>query len=95
VTPTPDRLDWTDPAAVRLWLHTLRVAWDEAAGVSEDMLRPPRKRSLGPRMHGKLYFDAAGSVESLLAFAGAPESGTGDGEGDTGEGSGEEDTGGG
>ena len=63
-------LDWTDAAAVRLWLDTLREAIDDAAVVSEDMLRAPRERSLGPQMHRQMYGAAARSVASLLAFVG-------------------------
>jgi hypothetical protein len=85
----PDRLDWTDPDAVRLWLTALRDAVGDAAGMAEDMLRAPRARDFGPRVHRRIYRDAAGSVAELLAFAGAgPEGERGDpaGLGDAGGG---------
>jgi hypothetical protein len=47
-------LDFTDPAAVRAWIVDLRVAFDDAAGVTEDMLRRERARSLGHVEHRRL-----------------------------------------
>lgn len=63
------RLDWSDPAAVSRWLLALRVAVDDADDVARDMLRPARRRALGPRLHRSHYSDAARSIRTLLAYA--------------------------
>lgn len=76
------RLNWNDPAAVSRWLLALRVAVDDADEVARDLLRPSRKRSLGPRLHRSLYTDAVRSIRTLLAYAEpAPPNDLGPGEG--------------
>ena len=62
-------LDWKDPAAVRHWLVNMRVAVDDMHAVTEDMLRPKRKRRLGHVQHCDLYHEAHGSTLSLLDYA--------------------------
>ena len=48
------RLDLGDPEAVRRFFVDLRVTIDDAAGVTEDLLRPLRARDLGHREHRRL-----------------------------------------
>jgi hypothetical protein len=56
-------------SAVMSWLDALETAWSDADEAARDMLRPPRRRRLGPHLHRKLYRAAAKSVASLLAYA--------------------------
>lgn len=63
------RLNWQDRAAVSKWLLNLRVAIDDAESVTADMLRPPRRRDLGPRLHREQAREARNAVRQLLAFA--------------------------
>ena len=67
-------LDFTDRAAVRQWLAGLRVAIDDAAGITEDLLRPVRQRDLGQREHERLYTEAAQKIAHLMDYASAPPS---------------------
>ena len=66
------RLDFTDDAAVRAWVADLRVACDDAAGVTEDMLPRGRSRSLGHVEHRRLYREAKAKLAQLLDFADPP-----------------------
>ncbi len=59
------------------WIKLLRTAWDDADAVSQDMLRPPRMRNLGPARHRELYAEAADTIERLLAAP--PDDDGGDG----------------
>jgi hypothetical protein len=68
----PERLDFADPAAVRRWLLDLRVAVDDAGAVTEDALRPLRRRDLGHVKHRQLYRDAREKIASLLDYADPP-----------------------
>jgi hypothetical protein len=74
------RLDWSDAAAVSRWLACLRQGFDDADGVTLDLLLPPRERELGPVLHAKGYGEARAQILAALAYAGAPEAG-GDEEG--------------
>jgi hypothetical protein len=65
----PERLDWADPGAVATWLRNLRTAWDDAASVTEDMLKPERERNLGHAQHRRLFREAQGSIAHLLRHA--------------------------
>ena len=67
-----DRLDFTDAAAVRAWVIDMRVTFDDAAGVTEDMLRRERSRSLGHAEHRRLYREAKAKIAQLLAIAEPP-----------------------
>lgn len=53
--------------APRSLLADLRVAFDDLDAVGLDMLRPPRKRRLGPLEHRRLYREARGTLVRLLA----------------------------
>jgi hypothetical protein len=66
-------LDWSDPIAVSRWLAGLRLAFNDADAVTQDMLRPPRSRELGPALHAHNYGEARQQVLQALAFAEAPE----------------------
>ena len=79
VVSQAERLDLADPAAVRRWLADLRVAVDDSAAVAEDMLRPPRRRDLGPREHRRLYQDAAAKLDALFDHADPPQDSSGSG----------------
>jgi hypothetical protein len=68
------RLDFGDPAALRAWVVDLRVAFDDAAGVTEDMLRRERSRSLGHAEHRRLYREAKKTIAQLLDHADPPGS---------------------
>jgi hypothetical protein len=72
VSRRPERLDFTDPAALRAWIVALRVAFDDAAGVTQDVLRPERKRSLGSVEHRRLFKEAKTTIASLLDYADPP-----------------------
>ncbi len=48
------------------WHRHLRTAFEDADAAARDMLRPPSKRSLGPRQHRRLYGDAVRQIRSLL-----------------------------
>jgi hypothetical protein len=77
-----DRLDFSDPEAVRAWVVDLRVTFDDAAGVTEDMLRRERGRQLGHVEHRRLYREAKKKIAQLLDYAcppgGDPEDEQGD-----------------
>ncbi len=45
-----------------LLLVELRVAFDDADAVSEDMLSRPEDRELGPALHRRNYRDAKGKL---------------------------------
>ena len=64
----PERLDWNDALAVAAWFSNLRTAWEDAAMVAADMLKPPRLRNLGPAEHARLHADASASMSQLLAY---------------------------
>ena len=72
-------LDWNDPAARADWLAKLRVDLHDANAITQDMLRPPRERDLGPALHAKNYGEAWAKVEQLMAYAtgSEPEGGNG------------------
>ena len=65
----PDRLDFGDVEAVRRFVGDLRVAFDDAAGVTEDVLRPLRKRDLGHVEHRRLFTEAREKITHLLDYA--------------------------
>lgn len=67
-----DRLDFTDAAALRQWFADLRVAIDDANGVTDDLLRPLRQRDLGHVEHRRLFLDAKQKIAALLAYADPP-----------------------
>lgn len=53
---------------LRRALVDLRVAFDDADAVTEDMLRAPSKRSLGPVLHASHYAEARGKVLQAHAY---------------------------
>ncbi|MFT3774371.1 MAG: hypothetical protein QM820_54120 [Minicystis sp.] len=57
-----------DPSDPKLhgWLVSLNVALDDIDAISRDMLRPLRRRELGPAKHREMYEDGWGKVMSLL-----------------------------
>ena len=73
-----DTFDPNDPKQLRRLIVNLRVAIDDAHEVTRDMLRPRRKRRLGPVEHRRLYLEAHGSLLSLLAYALGGEPGSGE-----------------
>lgn len=62
-------LDWKNEAAVRRWLVDVRTAFDDADGITSDLLRPMRERDLGHVQHRKLYGDARKALIELLDYA--------------------------
>jgi hypothetical protein len=68
-----ESLDFTDPAAVAVWLAGLRASFDDLDGAVEDMLRPAEERELGPVLHRKHYADARRQVFQALAYAAGDE----------------------
>jgi hypothetical protein len=66
-------LDWKNEAAVRRWLVDVRAAFDDADGITSDMLRPMRERDLGHVQHRKLYGDARKALVELLDYATPPD----------------------
>ncbi len=73
-------LDWHNPIAVSAWLGALRVTLNDLDTVSQDMLRPPRERDLGPRLHAENYRAAWKQVVQAIEYATAPEPDPEDGE---------------
>ena len=53
---------------MRKALVALRVAVDDADGIASDMLRPPRKRELGPVLHRRNYRDARKSIRHGIDY---------------------------
>jgi len=64
-----DRLDFTDPTALRAWVVDLRVACDDLDSVLEDALKPERRRRLGHLEWKRLRREARGKIADLLAYA--------------------------
>ena len=78
-----------DADDMRRGLLALKLAFDDADTVAIDMLRPPRKRELGPVLAKRNYDEARGSFASrfadLMAMAGEePEPGDPSGNGGAG-----------
>ncbi|MFT3766822.1 MAG: hypothetical protein QM820_15095 [Minicystis sp.] len=65
--------DLSDPA-FRGWLVSLNVALDDIDAIARDMLRPPRRRELGPAKHREMYEDGWDKLMSLLGRATEPPS---------------------
>lgn len=55
-----------DRATLRAALVNLRVGFDDADAITEDMLRPPRKRELGPALHADNYRDVKRKIYAIL-----------------------------
>ncbi|MFT3768511.1 MAG: hypothetical protein QM820_23950 [Minicystis sp.] len=55
-----------DRATLRAVLVSLRVGVDDADAITEDMLRPPRLRELGPAKHREMYDDAKTKIYAIL-----------------------------
>jgi hypothetical protein len=81
----PDRLDFGDPTAMRAWFVDLRVAFDDATAVTEDLLRRKRRRTLGHTEHRRLHREAKKTITHLLDYAYPPSGG--EPEGPSGHGS--------
>ena len=70
---TRPSLDWSDPVAVSRWLGGLRVSFADADAAARDMLRPERKRQLGPATHRAHYLAARAQILKAIEYATAPE----------------------
>jgi hypothetical protein len=70
--PESPTLNFDNPAAVAEWLRGLRESLCDADVVTRDMLRPKRKRDLGPKLHREHYEGAWKQVEQSMKRAGAP-----------------------
>ena len=70
---TRPSLDWSDPVEVSIWLAGLRSAFNDADGAALDMLRPERRRELGPALHAEKYRAARAQILQALDFAACPE----------------------
>jgi hypothetical protein len=68
-SPASTHLDWSDAEAVRRWHALARTAQKDLRAVVLDMLRPPRRRSLGPVQHRALSREAMGTLAELLKHA--------------------------
>ena len=66
-------LDWSDPIEVSKWLAGLRLSFNDADAVAEDMLLPPRQRELGPTLHATNYRAARAQIVQALDYATAPD----------------------
>jgi hypothetical protein len=49
------------------------VSFNDADAVALDMLRPPRARELGPKIHARNYRAARAQILEALDYASAPE----------------------
>jgi hypothetical protein len=67
-------LDWSDRAAVRALVLSLRVHLDDLIGVMDDVLAPEQERELGPAQHRRIYDECRRSLRSELDYALPPES---------------------
>jgi hypothetical protein len=67
-------LDWSDRAAVRALMLSLRVHLDDLIGVVDDMQAAEHERELGPATHRRIYDESKRSLLAGLAFALPPES---------------------
>jgi hypothetical protein len=65
-------LDWSDTVEVSLWLDGLRSSFADLDAAASDMLKPARKRQLGPALHAKNYAAARAQIRTALAYA-APD----------------------
>ena len=63
------RLDWNDPVAVTECFGKLWATLKDANAVTEDMLRPPQERELGPVLHATNYHDAWKQVVESMVYA--------------------------
>ena len=69
--------DPKDPEQMRRFVVGLRVAFDDADSVVEDMLAPVRERHFGHAKHRELYDEARRSiVEALDAMLAMDEGGS-------------------
>ncbi len=50
-------------------LADLKEAFKDLDGIAVDMLRPPRRRELGPVIHERNYSEARASLVQALALA--------------------------
>jgi hypothetical protein len=75
-----------DLDAVRGALIALHSAFDDLDGVASDMLKPHRKRELGPVVHARIYGDSKAKLVSALAFLADVFGETGDPSGNGGAG---------
>lgn len=57
-----------DRALLRRVLVDLRVSFDDADEVAQDMLRPTRKRTLGPVSHRASYDEARGNIVKSIDY---------------------------
>lgn len=57
-----------DKALLRRVLVDLRVSCDDADEVAQDMLRPLRKRTLGPVSHRASYDEARGNIVAGIDY---------------------------
>ncbi len=67
-----DPIHWRNPAAVTRWLGELVATWKDVDAVTQDMLRPARRRELGHCEHERRYREAAAKLAELLARAVSP-----------------------
>jgi hypothetical protein len=58
-----------DRDMMRRALVDLRVAFDDGDAITEDMLRAPRKRDLGPALHRANYTEARSKLLAAHAAA--------------------------
>ena len=78
-------LDWNDRAAVSQCLSKLWASMKDANAVTQDLLRPPRERELGPVLHAQNYGDAWAQVVETMAYAMGSEPEPEGGNGATGD----------
>jgi len=72
--------DPIDRIEMRRALVDLRVAVDDAEAITDDMLRHPRRRELGPALHRKNHREARDKIYRQIAYllhlAGSPPPGS-------------------
>lgn len=67
--PTPSRLDWSDPAAVRVWLRDVRDQARDACAAGLDATAPLSDRDLGPRAARRIIGEASSKLDALFTAA--------------------------
>ncbi len=68
--PHPEKLDWSDPDAVRAWARDILTQARDAIGAGEDATRPPGRRELGRRAARRIIAEADRAIGALGGFAG-------------------------
>jgi hypothetical protein len=65
----PDRLNWLDPDAVKVWVDDVDQLFGDLVSVAEDQTDPPGEREYGRAGARRLVDEAADGLRAQLAYA--------------------------